>query len=73
MLEKIGRSLRLLRFMSRQDWEMGGPDKDARYNDVFEVTLKRLFRWSDLGGAGSGWRGKLLEEGQRGGVEIGVS
>ncbi len=21
-----------------QDWEMGGPDKDARFNDVFEAA-----------------------------------
>ena len=29
-----------------QDWEMGGPDKDARFNDIFEVG-KRLKRKSD--------------------------
>lgn len=25
-----------------QDWEMGGPDKDARFNDVFEAATISL-------------------------------
>ena len=26
-----------------QDWEMGGPDKDARFNDVFEAVSSTSF------------------------------
>ncbi|CAJ1425217.1 unnamed protein product, partial [Effrenium voratum] len=32
-------SLVLSSVFTWQDWEMGGPDKDARFNDVFEVEL----------------------------------
>ena len=33
-------SLVLSSVFTWQDWEMGGPDKDARFNDVFEAGRK---------------------------------